>query len=126
MFKTVKIVFRWCVFLALLATAVVAGIAYRRADAEIRRVVQTELQRKFPNLDVSFEAVRFDSTRGVRLLSVVWRRPDAPPDALPLLEAEEIYVEIPIDWNALKSGDFSPRRIAITRPQMQTGADRAA
>ena len=126
MFKTVKIVFRWCVFLALLATAVVAGIAYRRADAEIRRVVQTEMQRKFPNLSVSFEAVRLDSTRGVRLLSVVWRSPDAPSDAPPLLEAEEIYVEIPIDWNALKSGDLSPRRIAITRPQMRTDADRAA
>ncbi|MBQ5789583.1 MAG: hypothetical protein IIW01_04785, partial [Thermoguttaceae bacterium] len=125
MFKTVKIIFRWCVFLALLATAVVAGIAYRRADAEIRRVVQTELQRKFPKLDVSFESVRLDSTRGVRLLSVAWRSPDAPPEAPPLLEAEEIYVEIPIDWNALKSGDLSPRRIAITRPQMRTGVARA-
>lgn len=125
MFKTVKIVFRWCVFLAFLATAVVAGIAYRRADTEIRRVVQTELQRKFPNLNVSFESVRLDSTRGVRLLSVVWRSPDAPPDAPPLLEAEEIYVEIPIDWNTLSSGDFAPRRIAITRPQMQTGVARA-
>ena len=57
MFRTVKIVFRWCVFLAFLATVVVAGIAYRRADAEIRRVVQTELQRKFPNLNVSFESI---------------------------------------------------------------------
>lgn len=95
MFKTVKIIFRWCVFLAFLATAVVAVIAYRRADTEIRRVVQTELQRKFPKLNVSFESVRLDSTRGVRLLSVVWRSPDASPDAPPLLEAEEIYVEIP-------------------------------
>ncbi|MBQ9798354.1 MAG: hypothetical protein IJO40_00250 [Thermoguttaceae bacterium] len=126
MFRTVKIVFRWCVFLAFLATVVVAGIAYRRADAEIRRVVQTELQRKFPKLDVSFESIRFDSTRGVRILSVAWRAPDAPPEAPPLLEAEEIYVEIPIDWNALKSGDLSPRRIAIARPQMRTDANRAA
>ncbi|MBR4834176.1 MAG: hypothetical protein IKU86_07585, partial [Thermoguttaceae bacterium] len=126
MFKTVKIVFRWCVFLAFLATVVVAGIAYRRADSEIRRVVQTELQRKFPKLNVSFESVRLDATRGVRLLSVAWRLPDAPEDAPPLLEAEEIYVEIPIDWNALKSGDLSPRRIAITRPQMRTAANRAA
>ncbi len=121
MFKTVKIVFRWCVFLVFLAAAVVAGIAYRRADAEIRRVVQTELQRKFPELNVSFESVRFDSTRGVRILSVVWRRPDAPPDAPPLLEAEEIYVELPLDWNAVKSGNLAPRRIAITRPQMRSG-----
>lgn len=125
MFKTVKIIFRWCVFLAFLATAVVAVIAYRRADTEIRRVVQTELQRKFPKLNVSFESVRLDSTRGVRLLSVVWRSPDASPDAPPLLEAEEIYVEIPIDWNSLKSGDLSPRRIAITRPHIRTAADRA-
>ncbi|MBQ7815434.1 MAG: hypothetical protein IJ387_13200 [Thermoguttaceae bacterium] len=125
MFKTVKIVFRWCVFLAFLATAVVAGIAYRRADSEIRRVVQTELQRKFPDLNVSFESVRLDSTRGVRILSVVWRRPDAPPDAPPLLEAEEIYVELPLDWNAVKSGNLAPRRIAIARPQMRSGVDSA-
>ncbi len=125
MFKTVKIVFRWCVFLAFLATAVVAGIAYRRADSEIRRVVQTELQRKFPDLTVSFESVRLDSTRGVRILSVVWRRPDAPPDAPPLLEAEEIYVELPLDWNAVKSGDLAPRRIAIARPQLRSGVDSA-
>lgn len=125
MFKTVKIVFRWCVFLAFLATAVVAGIAYRRADSEIRRVVQTELQRKFPDLNVSFESVRLDSTRGVRILSVVWRRPDAPSDAPPLLEAEEIYVELPLDWNAVKSGDLAPRRIAITRPQLRSGVDSA-
>ena len=125
MFKTVKIVFRWCVFLAFLATAVVAGIAYRRADSEIRRFVQTELQRKFPELNVSFESVRFDSTRGVRILSVVWRLPDAPDDAPPLLEAEEIYVELPLDWNAVKSGNFAPRRIAIARPQMRSDVDAA-
>ena len=125
MFKTVKIIFRWCVFLAFLATAVVAVIAYRRADSEIRRVVQTELQRKFPDLNVSFGSVRFDSTRGVRILSVVWRRPDAPTDAPPLLEAEEIYVELPLDWNAVKSGNLAPRRIAIARPQMRSGVDAA-
>ncbi|MBP3530146.1 MAG: hypothetical protein J6K25_03050 [Thermoguttaceae bacterium] len=125
MLKTVKIIFRWCVFLAFLATAVVAVIAYRRADSEIRRVVQTELQRKFPDLNVSFGSVRFDSTRGVRILSVVWRRPDAPTDAPPLLEAEEIYVELPLDWNAVKSGNLAPRRIAIARPQMRSGVDAA-
>lgn len=124
MFRTVKIVFRWCVFLTFLATAVVAGIAYRRADAEIRRAVRAELERKFPDVDVSFESVRFDSTRGLRIFSVAWRRPDAPPDAPPLLEAEEIYVELPLDWNALSTGDLAPRRISITRPQLRTSADR--
>ncbi|MCF0234956.1 MAG: hypothetical protein HUK22_08285, partial [Thermoguttaceae bacterium] len=116
-----KLLFRivsWCVFLALLAVIAAGTIAYRRADIELDRIANTELQRKFPDLETSFRSAEFDSTRGVRLHSVAWRRLDAPPEEPPILTAEEIFVAIPIE--SVAKFEFKPRKIVITRPQLQT------
>ncbi len=120
MLKKFAVFFRWCAFLFVLAALVAAGIAYRRAETELRRIVRVELRAKFPKLETSFESVRLDATRGVRIYSVAWRRPGSDPNAKPLLAAEEIYVECPIDWKSISAGNFRPRRIVVTRPQLRT------
>lgn len=120
MLKKIAVFFRWCAFLFVLATIVAAGVAYRRAETELRRIVRAELRAKFPRLETSFESVRLDATRGVRIYSVAWRRPDSDPNAKPLLAAEELYVECPIDWKSISAGNFRPQRIVVTRPQLRT------
>ena len=107
----------WLVFLSFLAALVVGALFYRRADEKITSVAQRLLQESFPNADVSFDSIRLESTRGVRLRNVVWKKLHAE-NARPILVADEIYVECPVEIKTILTRKATPTRIVITRPQL--------
>ena len=118
-FRKIKSALGWFLFLFVLVAGVVGVVAYRRADGEISRVVSRALQEQFPDLAVSFDAVRLDSTRGIRLYSVKWKRHESSPDADPLLLADEIYVECPLEIKKIVAGQYDMRRVVISHPVLR-------
>lgn len=117
LFSKVKSFFSWLLFLSFLAAIVVGGLFYRRADEKISNVAKRLLDESFPNADVTFDSIRLESTRGVRLRNVAWR-PRNSENATPILSADEIYVECPVEIKTLLTRKAAPTRIVITRPQL--------
>lgn len=123
LFRKIKSALGWLLLLFALAVGLVACIIYRRADSEITRVVSRTLARQFPQSRVAFDSVRLDATRGLRLYNVKWSDPNAPAGGDPLLRADEIYVECPLELKKLVSGQFELRRIVVNHPTLSANGD---
>ena len=113
-----------CIFLLILLGAIFGGrFLYRRADSEISRVVGTALRETFPQAEVSFDAARLDATRGLRLYAVQWRLPDAPKNSAPILQADEIYLECPLEIKKIVARQYELRRVVVSRPILNLSSD---
>ena len=123
LFGKIRSVLGWTVVLLLLAAILGGGILYRRADSEISRVVEVALNENFPQTNVSFDTARLDATRGLRLYAVQWRLPDASKDAPPFLQADEIYVECPLEIKKIVSRQFELQRVVVAHPVLNLGDD---
>ena len=123
LFGKIRSVLGWIFLLILLAAILGGRFIYRRADSEISRVVGTALQETFPQAEVSFDAARLDATRGLRLYAVQWRLPDAPKNSAPIFQADEIYLECPLEIKTIVARQYELRRVVVARPVLNLGED---
>ena len=120
--NAIKSAARWVLFLLVLTAVVVGVIVYRHGGDQLQEAASSILKRQFPSLQTSFDSIRLDAARGVRLTDVVWELPnDSEPTVL--LEVEEVYVSCSIDLQTLIDGNFQPQKIILRRPVLHANAE---
>ena len=117
-------VFRWFLALAIVALAVGGLLYWQRSGEAIRRLARIGLEEKFPALRVRIDSAGLVETRGVRIRGLRLYEPLPQGERL-LMEAEELFIETPINLSAAFGGDARPTRAVVRRPTIHLNGSSA-
>ncbi|MDO4586937.1 MAG: AsmA-like C-terminal domain-containing protein [Planctomycetia bacterium] len=79
-------------------------------------MVQKILDKKFPQLNVSFESVKLIDTQGVLLRNIHCEPKIKSADSVVSFNAQEVIIECPIDIKTILNQKAVPQKITILRP----------
>lgn len=117
-------VFRWFLALAIVALAVGGVLYWQRSGEAIRHLAQIGLEKKFPSLRVRIDSAGLVETRGIRIRGLRLYDPETQDERL-LFEAEELFIETPINLSAALGNDARPTRAVVRRPTVHLSGSSA-
>ena len=96
----------------------VAGVAaLYLVNTQIRSYVLTELQKRFPELNVSIGPVRLDETKGITISDLAFFVPGEHGSApRTLLHVKELFLECPVSIQTLYNKELSIKRAVLRHP----------
>ncbi|MDR0869736.1 MAG: AsmA-like C-terminal region-containing protein [Planctomycetaceae bacterium] len=116
MFKFLRklfLVFCWGLLFVVVLAAAGGVFALYHLNSQLRQYVLTELQERFPDLDITLDSVKLDEMKGITV-----RGFDAsiPNTSRPLLHIGEVFLDYPVTLQGLYQRDFRVRKIIIRHP----------
>jgi hypothetical protein len=109
--------FCWGTLLLVVLTAVGGVVALYHINSRIRIYVLTELEKRFPDLDINIGHVRLDEEKGITINDLECSVPPAlGQKRRPLLIVKEFFLECPVTIRSLYKKEVRVKKIILREP----------